>query len=62
MQLHMPKYHDQLCKDMRAPHLRKLSESANPLAEVFMPYTARDYASLFEPAKPRAGAAPVARA
>merc|ERR1712146_525246 len=43
-QLHMPKYHDQLCKDMRVPHQRK----GNPLAEVLMPYNARDYAELFD--------------
>jgi len=44
LQLHMPKYHDALCKDMGEPHLRK----SNPLAELFMPYTAADYAGLFK--------------
>ena len=43
-QLHMPKYHDQLIKDMGEPHLRK---GVNKLAEVFQPYSAADYKSLF---------------
>lgn len=44
LQLHMTKYHDQLCKDVGVPHRRK----GNPLAEMFMPLTARDYAGLFK--------------
>merc|ERR1712136_627037 len=44
LQLHMTKYHDQLCKDVGVPHRRK----GNPLAEMFMPLTARDYAVLFK--------------
>lgn len=43
-QLHMPKYHDQLVKDLGAPHLRK---GSNKLAEVFQPYSAADYKDLF---------------
>ena len=43
-QLHMPKYHDSICKDIGVPHRRK----GNPLAELFMPYTAADYATLFK--------------
>ncbi|KAK3282689.1 hypothetical protein CYMTET_9584 [Cymbomonas tetramitiformis] len=42
-QLHMMKYHDVLCQDMHVEHLRK----ANIIAEIFQPYDARDYASLF---------------
>ena len=43
-QLHMPKYHDQLVKDMGEPHLRK---GRNKLAEIFQPYCAADYKDLF---------------
>jgi dimethylaniline monooxygenase (N-oxide forming) len=43
-QLHMMKYHDVLVKDMGEPHRRK---GANFLAEVFVPYQAADYKSLF---------------
>lgn len=42
-QLHMPKYHDLICKDIGVPHRRK----GNPLAELFMPYCAADYTALF---------------
>jgi dimethylaniline monooxygenase (N-oxide forming) len=42
-QLHMMKYHDTLCKDMGVAHKRK----GNPLSELFMPYTAADYKSIF---------------
>jgi len=45
-QLHKMKYHDQLCKDMGKPHRRK---GMNILAEVFAPYSARDYEELFVP-------------
>jgi dimethylaniline monooxygenase (N-oxide forming) len=44
LQLHKMKYHDQLCIDMGVNHLRK---GWNLLAEVFAPYTANDYSSLF---------------
>lgn len=44
-QLHMTKYHDNLMKDLGESHLRKFP---NPLAEVFMPYQASDYANLFK--------------
>jgi cation diffusion facilitator CzcD-associated flavoprotein CzcO len=44
-QLHKMKYHDQLCKDMGIPHRRK---GMNIIAEVFAPYSARDYEKLFE--------------
>jgi len=44
LQLHKMKYHDQLCKDMGVNHKRK---GWNLLAEVFAPYSAADYASLF---------------
>lgn len=44
LQLHMMKYHDQLCIDMGVNHLRK---GWNFLAEIFAPYAAADYASLF---------------
>ena len=43
-QLHMPKYHDQLIKDLGEPHLRK---GLNKVAEVFQPYSAADYKDLF---------------
>ena len=43
-QLHMPKYHDQLLKDLGEPHLRK---GLNKVAEVFQPYSAADYKDLF---------------
>lgn len=45
-QLHMMKYHDQLCKDMGENNRRK---GANLLAEAFAPYTAKDYAGIFQP-------------
>merc|ERR1712084_125018 len=44
-QLHMMKYHDMLCKDMGVAHKRK---GLNVAAEVFAPYTADDYAELFD--------------
>ena len=44
LQLHMPKYHDQLLMDMGEPHLRK---GRNKLAEIFQPYWAADYKDLF---------------
>ena len=37
-------HHDTLCKDMQVPHKRK----SNPLAELFMPYQANDYAAIFK--------------
>jgi len=43
-QLHMMQYHDTLCKDMGTDHRRK---GLNPLAEVFVPYAATDYAQIF---------------
>merc|ERR1712166_545097 len=43
-QLHMMQYHDTLCKDMGTDHRRK---GLNPLAEVFVPYAASDYAQIF---------------
>lgn len=45
VQLHMMKYHDQLCKDMGVPTRRK---GKNILAEIFAPYNARDYSELFK--------------
>jgi dimethylaniline monooxygenase (N-oxide forming) len=42
-QLHMLKYHDNLCKDMGVPYKRK----GCCLPEVFAPYTAADYKDLF---------------
>jgi len=42
-QLHMPKYHDKLVEDMGFGACRK----SNPLFEVFVPYTARDYRPIF---------------
>merc|ERR1719506_3370932 len=42
-QLHMPKYHDRLVADMGLPTCRK----STPLAELLMPYNARDYADIF---------------
>jgi len=42
-QLHMPKYHDQLMLDLGHAACRK----HNPLSEALMPYTARDYSSIF---------------
>jgi len=44
LQLHKMAYHDQLCKDMGVNPRRK---GWNLLAEVFAPYSAADYASLF---------------
>jgi hypothetical protein len=44
LQLHKIKYHDQLCIDMGVNHLRK---GWNILAEIFAPYSAADYTSLF---------------
>lgn len=43
-QLHMVKYHDSLLKDMGENHKRKW----DPISEVLMPYTAADYAALFQ--------------
>ena len=43
-QLHMMKYHDQLVKDLKVPHLRK---GINKVAEMFQPYSASDYHDLF---------------
>lgn len=45
LQLHKMKYHDQLCKDMGVNHKRK---GWNKFAECFAPYSAADYAGLFE--------------
>jgi len=45
LQLHKMKYHDQLCKDMGVDHKRK---GCNKFAECFAPYSAADYAGLFE--------------
>jgi len=45
LQLHKMKYHDQLCKDMGVNHKRK---GCNVFAECFAPYSAADYAGLFE--------------
>ena len=49
--LHLAAPHDEvsrhavrLCKDMQVPHKRK----SNPLAELFMPYQANDYAAIFK--------------
>jgi hypothetical protein len=47
-QLHMPMYHDRLCKDMGENRLRK---GWKFLAELFSPYKAADYSI---PTKPRA--------
>lgn len=45
LQLHKMKYHDQLCGDMGVNCMRK---GWNLLAETFAPYTAADYAKLFQ--------------
>jgi dimethylaniline monooxygenase (N-oxide forming) len=45
LQLHMMKYHDVLMKDMGENHLRK---GVNKLAEIFSPYCAADYRSIFQ--------------
>jgi cation diffusion facilitator CzcD-associated flavoprotein CzcO len=45
LQLHKMKYHDQLCKDMSVNHKRK---GWNIFAECFAPYSAADYAGLFQ--------------
>jgi hypothetical protein len=47
-QLHMMKYHDRLLKDMGEKYLRK---GWNFLAEIFAPYSASDYAPIFERTK-----------
>merc|ERR1711972_596424 len=44
-QLHMMKYHDQLCADMGEKPKRK---GWNLLAEMFSPYSAKDYAGIFK--------------
>lgn len=44
-QLHKTNYHDQLLRDIGVSHRRK---GFNFLAEVFAPYTARDYEALFK--------------
>merc|ERR1711972_229016 len=44
LQLHKMKYHDQLCSDMGVNPMRK---GWNILAEMFAPYSAADYATLF---------------
>lgn len=44
LQLHMLRYHDKLCQDMGEKWKRK----KNPLAEIFMPYRARDYVTLIK--------------
>jgi cation diffusion facilitator CzcD-associated flavoprotein CzcO len=43
-QLHMMKYHDNLCSDMQVPCKRK---GWNIIAEIFVPYSAADYLALF---------------
>jgi cation diffusion facilitator CzcD-associated flavoprotein CzcO len=43
-QLHMMKYHDNLCQDMQIPCRRK---GWNIIAEIFAPYWAGDYRELF---------------
>eukprot|EP00439_Symbiodinium_sp_Y106_P080462 s2_g19.t1 len=43
-QLHMTKYHDMLVQDIGGQRFRKMP---NCFGELFMPYTARDFASLF---------------
>jgi len=42
-QLHMMKYHDNLCKDMGENYKRK----CDPISEALMPYSAADYRALF---------------
>mmetsp|Transcript_41081 Transcript_41081/g.92972 ORF Transcript_41081/g.92972 Transcript_41081/m.92972 type:complete len:517 (-) Transcript_41081:646-2196(-) len=42
-QLHMPKYHDQLVRDMGLNTCRK----SNPAFEALLPYNARDYSTIF---------------
>jgi len=47
-QLHMTKYHDNLCKDMGVPHRRKvLNFPCFCCAEIFAPYSAADYEDIF---------------
>jgi len=41
-QLHMPKYHDQLVRDMGLNTCRK----SNPAFEALLPYNARDYSTI----------------
>jgi dimethylaniline monooxygenase (N-oxide forming) len=48
-QLHMMKYHDNLCKDMQVPCMRK---GWNIIAEIFVPYSAGDYQELVAGKKP----------
>jgi hypothetical protein len=43
-QLHMMKYHDNLCSDMQVPCRRK---GWNIIAEILVPYSAADYYALF---------------
>merc|ERR1712217_158598 len=51
LQLHKMKYHGQLCKDMGVNHKR---QGWNKFAECFAPYSAADYAGLFEARERRA--------
>eukprot|EP00929_Paragymnodinium_shiwhaense_P108081 TRINITY_DN74400_c0_g1_i1.p1 TRINITY_DN74400_c0_g1~~TRINITY_DN74400_c0_g1_i1.p1 ORF type:complete len:607 (-),score=121.30 TRINITY_DN74400_c0_g1_i1:237-2057(-) len=44
-QLHMMRYHDNLCADMGVARMRKMP---NCLGELFMPYAAADYRGLFK--------------
>ncbi|KXZ45523.1 hypothetical protein GPECTOR_53g109 [Gonium pectorale] len=46
--LYMQCYHDQLLRDMGAPTHRKRPTWRHPLAECLQPYTAQDYADLFD--------------
>merc|ERR1712066_891895 len=50
-QLHMMKYHDNLCQDMQVPCRRK---GWNIIAEIFVPYSAKDYQELFSKKMPEA--------
>jgi len=50
-QLHMMKYHDNLCQDMQVPCRRK---GWNVIAEIFVPYSAEDYQELFSKNMPKA--------
>merc|ERR1739838_758104 len=50
-QLHMMKYHDNVCSDMQVPCKRK---GWNIIAEIFVPYSAKDYQELFSKNMPEA--------
>ncbi|PNG99955.1 hypothetical protein TSOC_014247, partial [Tetrabaena socialis] len=60
--LYQQSYHDQLLRDMGRRTHRKRASWRHPLAECFMPYTAADYADIFQPDSAAVAAAAAASA